>query len=302
MPTLETVARREKRYRIWRHLSILKYPVLSIFQRRRFHAFCIDTPKSGTHSIAGLFEQNFRAAHEPQAYFLIKLIHDLKNGNIDERAIARFFRTRDKDLWLDLESSHFNSYFVHILVREFPKARFILTIRDCYSWLDSWFNHQLSRSALKGSSIWKLGRDIYYRPKKVIYTAEEKVLKENGLYPLDGYLSFWREHNARVLHYVPPQRLLVVRTKEIRQSVKKLSNFLNVSAVSLQSKNAHLYKARQKFGLLKLIDRNFLEHKVHLHCRDLMKRFFPEIRSLDDTVEGIVKTLVLVAYLCVLGT
>jgi hypothetical protein len=34
--------------------------------------------------------------------------------------------------------------------------------------------------------------------------------------------------------------------------------------------------------VIREIDRDFLEGKVAQHCRPLMNRFFPEIKTLDD--------------------
>ncbi len=41
---------------------------------RAFHAYCIGTQKSGTHSIAGLFQPLYKAAHEPEHYELFQLL------------------------------------------------------------------------------------------------------------------------------------------------------------------------------------------------------------------------------------
>jgi len=51
-----------------------KHPLRIIFQKRAFHAFCLGTPKSGTHSIANMFK-GYRASHEPNEVFMINLIN-----------------------------------------------------------------------------------------------------------------------------------------------------------------------------------------------------------------------------------
>ena len=59
--------------------------------------------------------------------------------------LQQLVHRRDKALWLEMEASAFNVHVLDLLVQEFPHARFILTIRDCYSWVDSALNHQLGR-------------------------------------------------------------------------------------------------------------------------------------------------------------
>ncbi|EDN71821.1 hypothetical protein BGS_1208 [Beggiatoa sp. SS] len=57
---------------------------------RAFHAYCIGTQKSGTHSIAGLFQPRYQAAHEPEHYELVQLLLANQPVNkINEQLIKR---------------------------------------------------------------------------------------------------------------------------------------------------------------------------------------------------------------------
>src|SRR5262245_13877986 len=73
---------------------------------RSFHAYCIGTPKSGTHSIAEVFGTRYRVAHEPEYDLLIETILSASSGAIDHSRLAKFVRARDKQLNLELECSH----------------------------------------------------------------------------------------------------------------------------------------------------------------------------------------------------
>src|SRR5262245_60727386 len=73
---------------------------------RRFHAFGVGTPKSGTRSLAGLFERSFRAAHEPDVEPVVEMMDQMIHGRVDREGLERFFHRRDRRLRLELESSH----------------------------------------------------------------------------------------------------------------------------------------------------------------------------------------------------
>ena len=259
------------------------YPLRTLLQPRRFHAYCLGIPRTGTYSVAGMFHR-YRAAHEPQGPHVTKIICAAAKGLLNEQKMANFLRKRDKCLWLELESSHFTYFFIDVLLKEFDNAKFILTIRDCYSWLDSYINHQLGRPLKETTAFWSKLRDLYFRPDKFNYAAEEQLLAEHGLYTIDGCLSCWGEYNSKVLSMVPKDRLLIVRTDEIQQDIRRMADFLDIPADSLDRSRSHLNTATKKFGLLSKIDKAFLEEKVDLYCKDLMHKYFPEIQCLDDVI------------------
>jgi hypothetical protein len=173
---------------------------------------------------------------------------------------------------LELDSSQLNYFLLDSLVSEFPNAKFILTIRDCYSWLDSCINHQLSRNCYPN---WQRLRDFRFDSNSE-YKEEERILAQHGLYTLDGYLSYWAEHNREVLTTVPKEKLLVVRTHEIPQEIEKIADFLSISLDKLNLSKAHSFKAKNHFNILSEIDKQFIDNKVNLHCKSLMDEFFPE--------------------------
>lgn len=245
---------------------------------RAFHAYCIGTQKSGTHSIAGLFQPRYNSAHEPEHYPLIQLL--LANQPVNQ--INEQLTKRDQHLGLELESSNLLSFFIERLVSEFTEAKFILTIRDCYSWLDSCLNHQLNAQRTEEMAFWWRYRDFCFRQEQFKHAAQEKTLAEHNLYTLDGYLSYWQRINQKILSTIPPERLLIVRTLEIEASIDKIAQFLPIPVETLNPSRSHLYKAQKKFNLLWQIDRDFLEQKVEFYCRPLMTQYFPEVRDMND--------------------
>lgn len=247
---------------------------------RNTHLYGIGTAKSGTHSIEAVFGDQLRSAHEPENIKIIDIILDHAAGRIDDTELCHYVLKRDRRLWLDMDSSQLNFFLLDQLVELFSDARFILTIRNPYSWLDSFINHQLAYKDI--SHKWIQLRDLRFRPDLYTHHAEELILKENGLYTLDGYLSYWAHHNQTVIDTIPENRLLIIRTDKISQHIEEIAAFAGISKSNLKQENSHTFKAKEKFHLLDKLDQEYLEQKVNEHCGDLMLEYFPEIHSKSD--------------------
>ncbi len=243
---------------------------------RSFHAYCIGAPKSGTHSIARMFGKRHRAAHEPIYEPVIAAILAAADGSASRDQLVEFIRSRDRLLQLEMESSHLLVYFLNLLLAEFDDAKFILTIRDCYSWLDSQINNQL---AYIEPDHWKDFGEFKYQSDIRRHPKEEQVLARFGVYTLDGYLSAWAFHNHQALAIVPADKLLVVRTGEISGSLKKIADFVGVKANQLNALNAHSFKTERKYGLMEQLDEHYLDDRVNAHCRTLMDTYFPKMEN-----------------------
>jgi hypothetical protein len=238
------------------------------------HAFCVGLGKSGTHSIAGMFRSSYRAAHEPETDELIEIILAELEGRMTTPAIAARLRRRDKRLWLEMDSSGLNGIMVGHLAALFPDAKFILTIRDCYTWLDSVINHYRTR---EGSEVWKRFWRAWHQESEHVYSSAEAVLQDSGLYPLGSYLKQWTIHNYGVLRAVPADRLLVIRTDRINDSAARLAEFLSIPLDTINVSQSHLFRRQMEIDILRRIDPEFVEEQVAQHCRELMATYFPDI-------------------------
>ena len=244
---------------------------------RRFHAFCIGGPKTGTHSLVAVFRR-YRAWHEPLIDHFSQLAMARANGEMSESTAREQIRRLDRRLWLEFNASYINSFLCDLLLDEFPRAKFVLTIRDCYSWLDSMFNELLGRPH---SEVQLQFHRWYLRSLSPgSHQDGDHVLAERGL--VDLSLRAWNEHNARMLALIPGDRLLVVRTPDIRRDVPRLADFLGIPADTLDAGHTHEHTAAAKFGLLSEIDQGYLQTCAVERCGELMARFFPEIRRLSD--------------------
>ena len=111
---------------------------------RKAHIYCVGTAKSGTHSIDQLFSGSFKTVHEVEPLQTITLISYLSNGLLEVDELKEFLKDRDKHLGLDIDSSQLNFFFLDYFLDIFPESRFILTVRDPYSWLESIISHRLA--------------------------------------------------------------------------------------------------------------------------------------------------------------
>jgi hypothetical protein len=262
-------------------LFATKRRVLGPDRVRRTRLYCVGIGKTGTHSIATMFTRNVRSAHEPERLELAEKILARHDQRISEQEMAKWILERDRRLALEVDSSFLNIDLLPILLHKFPDARFLLTIRDCYTWCNSIIN-EMVRSADRIKPVLKEMASSRYQPHLFKYAPEEQLLKEKGLYTLAGYFAYWAKHNSTILNTVPPERLLVVRTDQIGKSAFEIANFAGLPRRAVRVERTHEYRNPAKQDIIRQIDRNFLQAKVEEHCQPLMTRFFPEIRSLAD--------------------
>lgn len=251
-----------------------KYPFRRIVQKRKFHSFCVGTPKSGTTSIPSMFS-NYRTYHEITDTFLISLIRKSLDKQISINELESIFKKRDKRMWLEMDSSHYNAFFVGVLHNIYPQAKFILTLRDCISWIDSWFNHQVSRETQPDFSIYDFGRRNYYS-RGYSYTKYDSFLEELNLFPLKSYFEFWNDHNSKVIRTIPENQLLILKTEAISTSTDKIASFLQIPTSSLKVESSHKNKAKGKHNILEKIDPEYLKDVALEFCGELNDKYFPE--------------------------
>ena len=193
---------------------------------RRIDVCCCGLSKTGTHSIAGLF-QNYRSMHHPDAQTRLPLAEACLQGSLDDWEAQTILHKRDRVLWLEAESSALAGILIQPLVQACPTKSFILTIRDVYSWCDSWLDHNIN-SPPKRSSPWAQLDKVRLRVNDFVPTRHDKPLLDHGFPPLACYFQLWQGHNARVLETVPGERLMVVKTQDIIASVPTLAEWLGI--------------------------------------------------------------------------
>src|SRR5688572_26551226 len=107
-------------------LFAAKRKILGRNRVRRGRLYCVGTGKSGTHSIAAMFSGTVRSRHEARAVQLMEQILARASGRTSDREFADWLHQRDRELALEVDSSHLNYDILDFLIREFPDARFVL--------------------------------------------------------------------------------------------------------------------------------------------------------------------------------
>jgi len=245
---------------------------------RRFRAYGVGIAKSGTTSVAGIFS-NYRAGHEFMFPETTKAISDYRTGVISKKEFMGFLKARDQLGNLEMDSASFNFMYADLLAEAYPDAKFIVTIRDCYSWLDSALNMFL----LLDIPDWMIdygSRSFGVTITREMFSSRQSLLKAlPGI--LDGILGYWAYGIQFILDNLPGNRCLVIRTEEISGSLDRIAGFLSIPRSTLVKENSHLFKATTKFNILHDMDPNLLKENFEEHCAPFMRKYFP-----DQTLEA----------------
>lgn len=238
----------------------------------------IGTGKSGTNALASLFT-GIPTAHEPEPEPVIHAVLDYAAGRSDWRSLQTLVLDRDRRLALSVDVANLNIFLVDLLQQVSPDSRFVLTIRDCYSWLDSLLNHYLR---IPPTAAWRAFADWRFQKGQFSYPPAEQLLEEKGLYTLGGYLSYWTAHVSKAIAAVPADRLLIVRTDQIADRALEIAAFGGFGPAQIAADGIHEYRNPHKQRIVQEIPVAHLQEQVNTHCGSLMLRFFPEIRSPAD--------------------
>jgi hypothetical protein len=227
-----------------------------------------------------MFDSSVRAYHEAGAAEIIPLITSSLDQRDRKMRMLQCIRERDNLMLPEIDSSQLNFFMIDLFLDEYPGAKFLLTIRDCYSWLNSFVNHSLRFPST--SPLWRQFRDFRFDASRLTHPSEEEALRELGLYTLEGYLSYWARHNRGVIDGIPGERLLIVRTHEISARAEEIAEFAGLHPDKIKRDSLHAFKSDVDFRVLHRLPASYLEGMVERFCGSLMARFFPGTKSLVD--------------------
>jgi len=140
--------------------------------------------------------------------------------------------------------------------------------------VNSAIDHHIARAG--GSETWRRMNQLKFGGCP--HCPHDAPLADRGLFPLQGYLTYWTRHNQTILDVVPPDRLLPVGTNDISGSLPQIARFLGIECETLDASRSHQYPAVEKLNILGRLDPDYLEDRVNVHCAPLMTRFFPDVR------------------------
>ncbi len=160
-----------------------------------------------------------------------------------------------------MDSSFLNGEVIDVLVACYPGARYVLTVREPRSWLDSKINQMITYR----SPRWIELRALRHGPPEG-HPPQERALAERGLPTLDGFLAEYARHNRRVVEHVPAAQLLVLRTQDIRARCDVLAEFAGVPVATLDLARSHEFQGPVKHHVLDELDQGYLDAKIDQHC------------------------------------
>lgn len=242
-------------------ISALKRSLKPHLLDRKCHVYGVGIERTGTTSLCRFFP-DVRAWHEPDIKGLWEIVQTRRNG----RDVRQLLRKRDKELYLEIESSHLLAQVVEQLVAEFPKSKYVLTVREPTSWLESVLRWELTKPSLLTTTPWKPVLEYYYGPKD---DYRFSWMKEHNLYLVDNYLGAWKRHNERVLKFVPPERLLIVWTKDLTAKAQRIADF---AGVSTSPKTGRHNTSEHKVEPFWLSDRKYVEEKSREICGETIEK------------------------------
>lgn len=252
-------------------LSNVKRKIIG-FTPRKFHCFALGAEKTGTTSIHRMFNNNYRSGHEPEIQKTCQLAIDYLEGKITRAEVTDILKRRDKLLHLEMESMHVLVYLSEILVETFPDAKFIITVREPYSHLDSILNWRLMNYFK--NSPWENYLTYFFKSINGSFEPEEMFLQKLNLLPINTYLQKFAEHYKHVVKNIPPHRRIIIKTGQLSNSQRYIASFLNIDETSLQV--THANKNKKKVKLLDQLDQKFVHDRIWHYCSDIVTEYFPE--------------------------
>jgi hypothetical protein len=236
---------------------------------RRLRLYGVGNGRSGTTSLTRMFDE-YRAAHEIDLDRTRALAARVLAGelDVDSWRVRAALRRRSVRYHLEVDVAGLMAPFARPLVGMYADARFVLLVRDCFSWLDSVVEHRVRRPIADGENYFA----VKYLRHCDTFAPEEATLRDANLFPVAAYFQGWADAIQRVLDAVPAERLLVVRTEDLDSSVETLARFAGVPASSLQPQHAN--RNPSPTGVLGAVPVPFVVAQARAHCTPLMERFW----------------------------
>jgi Sulfotransferase domain len=220
---------------------------------RRFHLVGVGLPKTGTTSLAHLF-QPFRWGDEFLFAESVERLIAWRAGRLDREGMRRWLALRAEAGMLELDSASFNHFFLDMLVELHPAARFVYTRRDSVSWADSFLNMVLRHGAYLRGRPWPewqvaLGRLMAPSFDPGLFASPTHL--RLTLSPLaEELLGFYARETARIEAALPPERSLVIATDGLSTNLDTIAAFAGLPRSALNAVGSHANRGRGKIPLV----------------------------------------------------
>lgn len=253
--------------------AVKKTPLWPMIRPRRVHVYGMGAPKTGTVSLAQIFE-HYRSGHERHPAESLRIIQGERSGKLDQDDVLRALRRRDRRRRLEVESAYFLVHLARYLQDLYSESRFICTVRAPAPWLRSMIDQCINKPRHQLPKHWKKLRGLAFGTPPDEYPAHEKILRRYGLPSLDQYLGYWCWHNERILDTIPTGHRLFVRTANLSSRLPDIASFLDVPVMNLR--RAHSHKTSEKHGVLQQLDRTYVLDRIRDNCKRGVERLNEE--------------------------
>jgi hypothetical protein len=216
-----------------------------------------------------MFTRSFRSDHEFMSQEEMELFQRRLACSATSEELFAWVRERDAAKPLDLDSSGAHFGLVDILAEAFPEAKFILTLRNIYSWMNSCVGK------LYGDFVGGWGSPAGVLVNCMRFLPDGQFAMEdraNAKVCLEQLMKAWTAVNERILKLVPADRLLVVNTERLSESIGLIADFCGIDANLIDAQHAN---PGQASDFLSCFDSEGVEKLVRLHCWELMGRYYP---------------------------
>lgn len=230
-----------KNRRIFKHILLLDNLIpANKIENNSF--FCIGLPRSGTHTLELILRKKFKLKgnHEPISSVVLNFIIN-EYDNATKNDVDLYLSLKDRLLNIEFEASHYMIHMIKDLVQKYPYSKYIMSIRNPHDWLVSMIYK--SKEKNHKDNIW---RKLQF---KVIgfneFIDQEDPNIENIL--ALAYLDYYKKHLELCLKEIPKDRLMIIDTYEINDSLDLISKFIQRDYIENHS-SLHSGKARKKFN------------------------------------------------------
>ena len=211
------------------------------------------------------------SSHEKDFHFYANLIgKGIYGTNLSQKNIKEL-TALEKRRKNQCESSHLLSFFVDILHKQCPEAKFVLVYRSPEEWLKSVIKHQLWKTFKRNDPVTLRmhehffgNAESYWGPP--LYHPEECELQRRGFYTISGYLRYWSKVNTYVLEHVPEDSLLILNTKMIGKVSLELNSFLQFDNLRIKDREVVSYKSPTDINYPLDIDKKYIDGQIDKYC------------------------------------
>lgn len=242
----------------------------------RFQAYLVGLPKTGSTSVATIFA-GYRTAHEWQMGELLDAALPWAAGEIDEEEFWRSATPRLTAPVLEMDSATCHHLYADLLVRRFPKAVFVHTVRDVGSWLSSLLDMAMRYHFARGQlgvaySAAEL-RYIDLMTQGVHDPLRDPALGDDGsIVPL---MRYWAGHMRGMAEVLPRERTLVVRSSDLPDRLDRFAELCRIDVGTLRADLSHSNRAEVRFDRLAAFATDDVRQAYDRHCAEIMADMFP---------------------------